>query len=106
MDGNTRKFFKAAFWLAVLACIFAYGLSGAKELIRDKEFADTYHKAQAGDVEEQVRLAQFYEQGEFTERNEKEALWWFARAAANGSKFAEDVLCKDYKIGCKDEKRN
>ena len=88
------------------ALIIWYGISAAKELIREKEFSDVYRKAISGDVREQFRLAQFYNprcKGRFVEKDDKEALYWYVMAAGNGDRMAKEILCQDYKIECPKE---
>jgi len=59
-------------------------------------FNEVYEKAIQGNPVEQRRLGQLYHQGKFTKQDLNEARMWFQEAAQNGSKMAEDILCRDF----------
>lgn len=69
----------------------------------ENEFNDATEKAITGNVDAQVRLAQFYQKGIFTAPQDfNKAITWFRIAANNGSKIARDILCIDFDKGCED----
>lgn len=74
-------------------------IGAAKEAVGIHEINTTIERAEAGDVNEQTRLAMFYQQNTFNiGRNDNEAIRWYSIASSNGSKSAKEILCNDYNI--------
>lgn len=124
MAGNARKFFKGCFLAVCIVFGFFYAadvVKEVKEVFVDREIYFTFKAAEEGNADAQMRLAGLYQAGspssqkltEFyqaaspfnlklteDQRNKKESIYWFTRAAQSGSKTASMILCNDYKIGC------
>ena len=92
-----RKFVDILFVVLIVAFMVCF-LPLAKATMFNVFFAEVYTKAIKGNSSEQFRLGMLYQLGKFTERNEKEAIYWFKRAAHSGDRTANDILCRDYKI--------
>jgi len=99
MDGNVTKLVKATALVLIIG-IFVYGAYLIKGMVGDNEFQTTMNSAIKGDVDSQLRLAIFYDQGRYTKTSRKTAQEWFEIAARNGSEVAKDMLCINYRIGC------
>lgn len=67
-------------------------------------YLEVYTKAIRGDVREQLRLGQMFEQAKFTECNYKKAKHWYRKAAIQGNKAAILILCKNFSrdVSCDD----
>ena len=70
------------------------------DLIAEIAFNESYEKAQAGNVREQLRLGQLYHKGKFTGVDFEKAEYWFDIAAENGSTVAAEILCNEFQKGC------
>ena len=58
----------------------------------EKGFAETKAKAESGDADAQLRLSGMYYKGEGVEKNHKEAVNWFRKAAEQGYEQAKTAL--------------
>lgn len=95
---------KKLFNLFVVGAFLVFAWRFIGDVVVECEFNYVETRARQGDVNEQLRLAQLYEQGMFAEQNEKEALYWYTKAAGNRSRVALILLCNNYNIGCKEER--
>lgn len=68
-----------------------------KEIEKDKEsFEFCLVKAKQGDAEFQTTLATYYQDGEGVERNYKEAIKWYKKAADQGNRLAANKVSMMY----------
>jgi hypothetical protein len=75
-------------------------VENVKEIEKDQElFEFCLVKAKQGDAEFQTKLGILYQDGEEVERNYKEAIKWFKKAADQGSRLAADKLSIMYYEG-------
>jgi len=84
----------------LLGILFTFGVVWAREMVVGAEFNRVTKEARAGDVGEQLRLAMLYDIGKFTDIDKEKAVKWYEKAAQNGSRTAQDILCWDYGKGC------
>ena len=63
-------------------------------------------KAESGEAEAQVKLAQAYQEGNGVSRNDGLAAQWYRKAAEQGNPVAQNCLGNMYRIGTGVEKNN
>ena len=66
--------------------------SSASDLTTPPPFAETKAKAEAGDAKAQFNLGYMYAKGQGVEKDFKEAVKWFQKAADQGYAHAQDNL--------------
>ena len=103
MARTPGEYVKAGFLLCLIVFVAYLCVLAGQEGISSYEINRTFKEAQDGDVGAQVRLAMLYQIGMFTEQNVEMAVYWFKRAASQGSVMAQEILCWHYGIGCKSD---
>lgn len=91
-----------ALFIILIMCMIGFGIYCTPGFFKNVFFTEVYNKAINGDVREQLRLAQLYDIGKFTEPDKEQSLGWYKKAALNGSNVAKNILCDKYNIGCPD----
>ena len=96
--------FKQIVFLCLLIGAIPFAVSWGRDIVGEIEFKQTHSQALANHVQSQRRLAMLYEKGMFTETDEAQAIYWYKIAAGNGSRTAQNILCRKYKLNCEDLK--
>ena len=78
--------------IVFILVVFIFAIYFINDIFRVPFLSEVYDKAVKNNPEEQLRLAQLYHQGVFTEVNLEEARRWYRKAAKNGNQIAIDIL--------------
>ncbi|MDE5976573.1 MAG: sel1 repeat family protein, partial [Muribaculaceae bacterium] len=84
---------------ALSVVFFSFASLTVMAVTPSAEWEECARQAQNGDAGAQYRMGMMYRSGEIVDRNEKEAVYWFRKAASNGNGDAMLEVGRSFRDG-------